>query len=115
MTEPGIETDLARAADGAGVESGPAAMVQCDKCSRIVPVAPGFRSVSVPHARLMYYHEADVHSAPYPRAAAIKGRVLGVPCDGNKRRAARDEYVPDGWMLAHQYALLDDDRYWEGI
>ena len=100
--------------DATGADPG-ASVVKCDRCSRIVPIAPGFRSVTVPHVSPVYYSYADVRNAAYPRAASIKWCVLGTPCDGNKKRTARDEYVPDGWMLAHQYTVLEEDAYWEGL
>ena len=74
--------------------------IKCGTCCRVVPVAPGFRNVSVPHVARDVPWETD--------------SMVGI-CTGNRLRAARDEYVPDGWMLAHQHALLDDDRYWEGL
>ena len=76
--------------------------VACDNCGRRVPVAPHYFNVSVPHVKTYYvgYFDAVVENAP---------------CPGNEKRRGRDGLAHPATRLALQHAILDDDRYWEGL
>lgn len=67
--------------------------VECEHCLRDVPVAPGHFKVSSPHVE-----------------------PCGDPCIGNTKRQWRDGGLVHGAIrLAQQYAILDDNAYWEGL
>ena len=71
--------------------------VTCSECGRTIPVAPGYFNVTAPHV-----------SVPAHTGVA---RV----CGGNDKREWRDALVHEATRIAQQYAILDDDAYWESL
>jgi hypothetical protein len=63
---------------------------ECDRCLRVVPIAPHRLRSSVPHVRLN-----------------------GTPCTGNRKREAVGALDHPALALARQYATLDDDSIWD--
>ena len=78
-------------------------IIQCDCCSRVVPIAPGGDTTP-----------DGPNEATVPHVFVRQGNTF-VPCSGNKDRRYRNSTVDLSRRLAQQYAILDDDAYWEGV
>jgi hypothetical protein len=80
----------------------PGTVITCDHCQRIVPIAPGYWNVSVPHVRT----RAD--------GTGVFCAEWSV-CTGNEKRTWRDQLTHPALRLGLQATILDDDKYWEGL